>query len=65
MIDDQVAFPTLDDSDIAAIEALGDRLSASVGDPVLSLLKRRRSEDLNPAVSLSRRSHTGEVDGSQ
>ena len=32
MLDDQVAFPTLDDSEIAAIEALGSRRSISAGD---------------------------------
>jgi thioredoxin reductase (NADPH) len=32
MIDDPVAFPTLDDSDIAAIEPLGTRRSISVGE---------------------------------
>ena len=32
MIEDQVAFPTLDDSEIAAIEPLGTRRSISTGD---------------------------------
>ena len=32
MLDEEVAFPTLDDSEMAAIEALGSRRSISVGE---------------------------------
>jgi thioredoxin reductase (NADPH) len=32
MLDDQVAFPTLDDSEIAAVQALGSRRSVSAGE---------------------------------